>query len=665
MTHRVEFFAFIACIWCLSPGRAQGDPFSAIGSHLAQSRNAIPAWSAQTERAPSFVLHGWQYNVYLKTSGSYNLKGLFSAPGASRNYVPRGVFTLADSSSVQFRAPVSVFLFSQCPESTLVYVLIRDASIVYTRGGIRIDSLERTLGRDAQCPLLVAADSSGEVRSVTFHAGTSNIFQSLLREVLSVVQRPLPPCVFQGGGAWESEEFIPAGKCVVHYLVEPLRNVPTLTSQTHEIVSIRKSRDALKSRRRSPICGSALVPPRSRWDGSLTVDVDTSSRDIIAVHGEMRNQYRVGSVRASESTITIQAELVRRVVADSGIAAEIRSSISSLLSGGVRRRIFEEKAPAEDTAATRIADRPTIDEATLFRFCDSLQARRDTAVLARIARQAKLLVFNDSSLCTRITEYLSRKQVSDELLRVLSGALSEDRSVASQRGLVTLLRFHAADWQRLFTLIAALAHVPNPSPETESLLWSLADSAGSGVRSAAEQALAIIAHCLPAEAIERSRGIARRLADRISEARGVDRTCELISFVGNTGTEEALHIAEKYGNDSSDRVRRSSASALRWVENPRADTLLASMLQNDSSGSVRLEVLSALNWREPEEVTVKAEIAAAVRDATAEVRLESLRNLSNVRLDFPEVESVFRSLSDHDPAREVRDMARSLIGSGE
>ncbi len=638
MTHRVEFFAFIAWICCLSPGRAQGDPF---------------------------VLHGWEYNGYVKSSGSYNLKGLFSAPGASQTNVPRGVFALSDSSSIQFRAQVSVFRLSQCPESTLVCVLIRDASIVYTRGGIRIDSLERTLGRDAQCPLLVVADSSGEVRSVTFHEGTSNIFQSLLREMLSVVQRPLPPCVFQGGGAWETEEFIPAGKCVVHYLVEPVSNIPALTSQTHAIVSIRKSRDALKPRRRSPICGSALVPPRIRWDGGITVDVDTSFRDIIAVRGEMRNQYRVGTVRASGSTITIQADLVKRVVADSGSAAEIRSSISSLLSGGVRRRIFEEKVPAEDTAATRLADRPTIDEATLFRFCDSLQARRDTAVLSRIARQAKLLVFNDSSLCTRIAEYLSRKQVSDELLRVLSGVLSEDRSGASQRGLVTLIRFHAADWQSLFTLVAALAHVRNPSPETESLLWSLADSGGSVVRSAAEQALAIIAHCLPAGEIERSREIARRLADRLSEARGVDRTCELISFVGNTGTEEALHVAEKYGIDSSARVRRSCASALRWVENPRGDTLLASMLQNDSSGSVRMEVLASLNWREPEGVTVKAEMAAAVRDAAAEVRLGSLRNLSNVRLDYPEVEGVFRSLSDHDPAREVRDMARSLIGSGE
>ncbi len=603
----------------------------------------------------------WRYHIsWGNTSRSY-LRG-FLPGGAERQpnaSTPSPVSV--DSFSLDVDAMMTVIVDAQFSDSSRIFASFDDIALTFKAQGFPNDTLSRSLVEDMGIPVLVTLDKSGAILRVQIVKASSQNFPNLIRGLASLLQFQLPPGGTGCGDVWESVEFSPSGRYVAHYRIEPMKGEIVREPKKSKVVSVRKTRTDFRRAPRSPICGSLLLGMKTRNTGDMVATVDTAARIIESLSGTVAEEVRIGRMTATTSESRLNAKLVSVTSVEESSAN--RNRFREFLSHPniTSYSLYEEpKAPSALTLAES-SYQPTLDESTLFRFCDSLQTTRDSTLSALVVLEAKALAQRDPTLCRRIGAYLCRPNVSTRLLSTLSAVLAALSSQEAQDALVAMLQCHTDGWARKTALVMALARVRNPSSATEAALWGLAESEDDGIRRVGEEVLAILAHCLPDSAAGRQRAIAAALALRLDSATSEERKCHLLTMLGNTRGNQALVAIDRYLRDSSQTIRLACTSALRWVESTRADTILAMLMLNDSSGEVRMGAIESVLWREPEAVVVRTAMAVAARDPDEAVRLDILKYLSKVRRDYSDVEQILTQVADHDPAERVRSTARSLL----
>ena len=606
------------------------------------------------EESPSFFMKRGRYEVKWQMSETTYMNSIFTTTKNAPSPDQRD--------SIFFSFSAYMYLLPSPPankESPDVLISFTKEAVVFSRNGAGSDSLERMFSGDAKYPVTASIDDSGRICRVWYRKESSLFFQNAVREFLSLYQFYIPPGKISPGSGWEVSEKHPNGEYRARYTVIP--GAEPACGAGRGFVTVGKTRSGVRLPPWSPICGGTIVPMKTRWGGEAVACIDTAGGRMARLHGKFSNQVRIGKEIVSASQSIFSARLL-----EPGISAPEEDphrifSVSDSAGKGVSRSIYEEKppAPAPDTAQYS----SSLNETFFFHQCDSLGVRKDSALSASILRDGKLLAVRNPLFCRHIGEYLSRNSISAVVFGVLCRVLGEAQTDEAQKNLVALIERHRQDAQKLLTLINAIVKARHLADSTETALWRLADADTGTIRSAAESALSLLAHCLPAEERSRKQGIVENLLQRMEHAGSPSRLGALISLLGNTGAEEAMAVAVRYMNDRSPEIRRSSASALRWVVSARADSLLAAIVRTDPESGVRLEAVNSLIWREPEPVAVKAEIAAALGDSAPSVRMNVLRNLSNIDLDFPEVVKAIRNVARNDPDEHIRGMAQSLLGN--
>lgn len=602
-----------------------------------------------------------RYEVGWETGSVSHLRGLLLSQEADGRQEASGVVALADSFSLHFHATLSTISLSQSIDTSLVYASFRDGSAEFRTASGSDPAISRSFAEEMMFPLLVMIDGVGRISRIGFDTSTSVIYQNFIRGLFSLLQFRIPSAIARVGDEERQEEFNTTGKYAARYRVEAESQACLGKPYSNGAISIRKTRESFKAPRRSPICGEISNGTRITTTGEIQACVDTALRSVVMLRGDLSEHVRVGMLTASRSTSTISLRLVDRMPLSADTVFAMRQRAANLRASGVSRRIFEELAPPKVTVAEDTAGLSSVDELLLLRQIDSVETRPDSARLDDVRRNVGLLVRGDRSFCGRLVEKLSRKNTSATLLQMVSGVFAEAQIEEAHEGLIALVRYFAGDFQRYLLLMPAVGRIRNPSASLERALWGLADSGEPPVRNAAEGALGVLVHCMSREAGERREAIAQRLSDRLKNADTEQRKSDLISVLGNTATATGAHVVSQYLMDSSDQVRRASASALRWAETTRADTLLAGMLLSDASALVRQGVMDALGWRDAERVTVDAELAAVARDTDSAVRQKALRHLFNIRMDYPEVEGVLARVAEHDASKDVRQVAKDLL----
>jgi hypothetical protein len=621
----------------------------------------VKAGQYQVEDSPSDSTVAWRYEVSLESKSVPHLEGLLQSQGNETLRQTTGVMALADSFSFDLHATMSVILLSRTDDSLLTLVSFHDGSAEFKALSRHNSTQSQSLTDEMSFPLLITSDSYGRIGRVQVDTNTSILYQDHVRGLFSLLQFYVPSGTVQVDEERSQEEFATYGKYVARYRFAAKSGACGDVPQGNGVIFLRKIRERFKTPRRSPICGELTIATKVKTTGDILACVDTIRHRVISLDGEVGENVWIGTRLASQTTSTISVRSLTPAPVNADTASALRRHARDLVARSVSRRLFEEREPPKSNIMEDTARLMEVDEAALLRQIDTVQMQPDSARMAGVARAARALAAKDHSFCGRLAEKLSRMNTSARLLHMACGVLAELNVEEAHLALIALLKFYAGNFERYLVLMPAIGRIRNPSANVESTLWSLADSSEPRVRSAAEQALGVLAHCMSRQASERREAIARKLSDRLENAENEQRKCELISVLGNTATAEALLVASRHLTDPSDQVRRASASALRWVQDMRADTLLAVVLLNDSSNLVRQGAMDALDWREPEPVALQAELRVAVHDPYPAVRSKALKHLESIRQDFPEVEDVIVRVAKSDPSEEVRSLAREML----
>jgi HEAT repeat protein len=101
-------------------------------------------------------------------------------------------------------------------------------------------------------------------------------------------------------------------------------------------------------------------------------------------------------------------------------------------------------------------------------------------------------------------------------------------------------------------------------------------------------------------------------------------------------------------------------SALRWISDANAETILLKGLRSDTDPSVRLASAIALGARDMTRLAFNAQKLALATDASPEVRTAVVANIARARAGFPEAKALLQKATT-DSAKSVRDAASSAL----
>ena len=152
-----------------------------------------------------------------------------------------------------------------------------------------------------------------------------------------------------------------------------------------------------------------------------------------------------------------------------------------------------------------------------------------------------------------------------------------------------------------------------------------------------------------------------RLDANLKSSRTVSANRVALLALGNTGDKAVFGAALPYLASPDSTIRSAAITALRWVPDARAPTLIAKALVVDRSPEVRDAAARALGYVAPNKTTVAALRGALRGDAEAQVRESALESLWQARTAFPAVIADIREAATKDHAEEVRKAAKALL----
>ncbi|MBX9838239.1 MAG: hypothetical protein K2X69_07955, partial [Silvanigrellaceae bacterium] len=131
-----------------------------------------------------------------------------------------------------------------------------------------------------------------------------------------------------------------------------------------------------------------------------------------------------------------------------------------------------------------------------------------------------------------------------------------------------------------------------------------------------------------------------------------------ILSLGNLADSRALEIIYNESKSNDEKLRQSSAFALRFMESQKADLYLQEIIKNDESEIVKINALLAISFRKKNLENLKLQKYILRNDNSELVRLEALKNLANLG----EKEDVEFALKN-DSSKSIRNFAKNLLAN--
>ncbi len=616
-----------------------------------QLAEAAPSASPTNPITPRFVAGERRvYRLDYASSSSYDLQSLFgNQPSANRGATPS---SLAQSFETSAQGEWTATVIGWQGDHALIAYSLRQPKVGLTANDQEASAQAEAVSAALSRNLFAQVNAQGRVIAVLIEPDASNLTETFARALLAATQFTLPNEPAAGQQNWETQEDDPNGQFVARYEAE------AGDAQTG-LRTFRKTRLRYLQPRRQSRPNQFDPQTTIKPSGHLTARFDFGNGRLVSLNGSEAQTILIANRTVARANTTLSLIFVRSEMTPSTELAALR-----------RENEAREKQTAalplsatSEEAGERAIHRSELGEATLESLLADL-AKAESAPDHRNDRlylKFKALIYLQPESSVEIGKVLASAGAESFTMRLLTAALGAVGHAQAQSALVNAMRARPQDNAALRLFIPALGEASKPTPLAEAALRDLAFSSSDREgASMAQLALGAVAQTLATTAPERAKSLVERFLKELASASSEPAIRQWLLVLGNAGAEQSLPAIARFMDHSSPALRAAAASSLRWIEDPRADELLAKALTSDPEATVRSEAAAALSHRKMKAATFEAQKKAFQTDKATNVRLTLLRNLWRAQGTFPEARTLVETAAAKDESKEVRKQAQAI-----
>jgi hypothetical protein len=308
--------------------------------------------------------------------------------------------------------------------------------------------------------------------------------------------------------------------------------------------------------------------------------------------------------------------------------------------------------------AAQSADRDLLGDAKLPELVADLATARvakDEQAIARTQNRLSALFRLDPSATKRATALMTPDNAS-----ALMGAVGFSGTPEAQQELAQVMSDQHADPAARVAAVDGMFSVEHPTPEARRALGEAASSDDPELKTKASYMLGVAANRIQDDEPDASKEIVSKLSQDFSQSSDKQDQTRLLDSLGNAGSANSLSAIESGLASQDPAVRDASARALRFVNDPKADALLSTVLTSDPIAFVRQGALFAASFRR---YAPLADALASVckQDTSVEVRTSAVSTLAQLAKNDPDALLLIDWMAQHEPDQGLRAQAQRLL----
>lgn len=628
-----------------------GKQFNQFGNVLTSKLNVL-----NQQTLPAYQFTPGQrliYNVDYQNSSQSDLRVLFQDIKTNSSAPPTGANAFTNDFQVSLQGQLIITVLEQKHDKIFVSYSLPNSAVKITSSGQEAVEQGQLIQGDLKQEIFAELNSQGKVISVSFDPNVSDIAQNFARTLLGISQF-VTPSSDRNASNWETQEDDPNGKYIASYKSRWGKFEKTKLRYLESVRSNNKKPNASEVKTTIKPEGK-LTANFNFKDGYLTSLKGTESQKIII------SEKNVGQVKTElDMTYVSQTVLNPTQLTKLQNAKTERNKLA--------QSIALSATPTEAETEAKI-QRQELGDATLETLLADLKKAEASSDENQnhtpLYLKLKALVYLQPETSQTLGKLLVTADAQSLTMQILSGALSAVGNSQAQTALVNTINARSQDWDAMYVLIPSLGSLNNPTQEAEDILNKLAfNSKDERIASTAQLALGTVAYNLTQTSPNRANIIVKQFVQKLSKSKSESQTRQYLLVLGNTGSANAFDTIASFTKADSAKIRSAATSALRFIDNKQVDGVITKILTKDADDSVRLEAATILGYREINAENFKIQKQAFTSEKSVTVRLALLRNLWQVREQFPEVDKLVKQAAKNDTSPEVKEAAASLIEAG-
>jgi hypothetical protein len=529
---------------------------------------------------------------------------------------------------------------------------IVDPDVRYIAGSAFDAIYGAQLRTDLQYPLVTRADAHGRIVSVASGPDESQIGVQFMRSVLGRMQLVVPDRSSRFERSWTADEPDADGSRTSDYTLDRWISGSFANATVGFVrrTSITVAHPSTSLVHRPDILGAGLDRGVWRLDGTL--DTLTSA--------DSRNTY-YGQTLIARSQSALAVQLLGTADLDAKRLATSLAFADAQLHSQRATALHVESSQREVTRAAFTNVLGSDDDQSLAARLVEMTRHADRADVSALAQRFAALFYLRPQTIGEFEPLLLRARSESIPFDVLAAAFQQAGTPAAQSALATVAKRRATEPHAGESLAMTMGFIQDPTTTVESALSFIMEHGEPDAADSAELALGSVAGELGNLDGERQAAIVHQIEQRLEAATDDDARQTALLALGNARATSSLDDILKFQHDASSDLRAAVATALRGIDDPRADAALVTLLQ-DPDPTVRLAAASAFELRLPSPAAFAALRSTAQADPDAGVRAEVLTAVWDARNVFPTAASTV-SAALHDRDERVRTAAETLLAS--
>ena len=579
----------------------------------------------------------------------------------------RRTYALATTRLMHFRSNPAPGEKAEPSEETLRYELrglwestVVRADAVFVQLRVQLKNLKLTPGDAAtpselakmqaelSAPFFVNLEPSGKLRALRVRKDVGVMSRGWLKSLAATLQFIRPKTA---GTSWTTEEADATGEYVASYRLAADQAHCEKSRQKYTRIA---SGDGMVAASEIGKVTGALALTFGLQLGASPAEVlrEVKGRDTIEVDPGP-GMPRV----ASESDITFTLQTSDRDAAAAGAVAVADSAEYEIAPLGMTERNAQADARRDDERLLKGATFAELQAALL-----AIPATDDGRQRAQVQAKLEALARLSDEAARKAAQSATAKETPPRAAKTLLGALGGAGTPAAQSNLVQIAENKALSTDLRSNALAVLGLGDHPQEATTEALLKASSDSDPEISSTALLALGNTSLALrkSGQTTEADQGV-EELLQRLQNARTQDDQLLYLQALGNAGDARAVPAITTALATPAAAVRNAAVVALRFIEGPQVDQLIASTLAQDPATEVRRGAVYALSFRSLS-VFLPALQKAVLSDGDANVRADVVAVLGKA-MALPGVAALLRTVAEKDASPDVRRSAQALLAS--
>lgn len=309
------------------------------------------------------------------------------------------------------------------------------------------------------------------------------------------------------------------------------------------------------------------------------------------------------------------------------------------------------KNPKKKLLVDKVGDKPLEPETLASREAMLAEHGRVFTALAALLRQ------NPQHLGDVVKRARGGSPATQALLDALASAGTPD----AQAALIQLMNSTSATGPLRRAAAASLIRTPEPTPATVAALATHTDPADP-LRVHALYGLGTMARLLRERGeADRSRTIGGILVQQLHRADSASEQVDALRGIANSGDPAAFEAVQPYLDSTTRKVKVAAVDALRLMQHPQVDALVAERLLSPVA-DVQRAALDAISVRQPNDVLAAGLLKVLVSSSAAGVRIVAVRVAERWLPQRPELRVTLEKLASSDATEQIKQAARAALG---